>query len=253
MTHSYDDPQGVTPRDKTERWLIRGFSVILAVAAVVSLVHLVGQYRQAGPYRETLTAESIRAAAKRQAEDAVRRAEREAEAAMAQARGQLGSTTDALPPPVAVPSGDLSREEIKRSPTVRGAAITAPHRGSVSTPTRWYIPPSWPSVRSDAFPPGVSQVAVQFRCRVSRDGALSNCTATEQPAGAGLADRLRPALDRARMEPMTVEGRPVESTASFGVSFSSRPLPVAAPPASSADTGTPPAVQGPPPEPAPVG
>lgn len=249
MTHSYEDPAGAMSRGKTERMLVRAFGVTLAVAGAVSLVHLVGQYRQAAPYREAQAAERVREREAREAEQARRDAETEA-------MGRLGSGE--VPPPVAVspasPSADLSREEVQRRLAEQAVASTS-RREPVSAPLRWRIQPDWPSVRDDAFPSGVSRIGVEFRCRVSRDGVLSNCAAVENPVGTGLADRMRPALTRARMEPMMVDDRPVESSASFSISFSIRPRPpvAATKPPPEPDTPPLPPAEPPPPEPAPVG
>jgi hypothetical protein len=111
-------------------------------------------------------------------------------------------------------------------------------------------------------------MSVRFRCDVSRGGTLSNCSATEEPVGTGLAARTRPALDGARMEPLTTNGRTVEGRATFGVSYTATPRWVRPPqpPAPPAEVEKPPAYvppstlpsadrldTPPPPEPAPGG
>jgi len=242
MTHSYDDPADAGPRGKTERWLIRSFGVTLAVAAVVSLMHLVDQYRQAGPYRETLAAERAAREAQRALESqppVSTLADEAPSSASSVATGSLsGPAASAGLPNGAVRLQDLSpdqRREVERflsDEAARAPPTSRLERPSVSQPIRWYIPPSWPSVRSDAFPTGVSRMGVQFRCRVTRDGVLADCAATEEPAGTGLAARMRPALDRARVDPPTAGGRPVESQVSFGITFSAAPRRAAAPPPS---------------------
>lgn len=248
MTHSYDDRGALPPRSRADRMLALGVGVTLAVTGTLSLVHLIDQYGKAAPYREARAAERDR---EREAR-AQRAAEREAADALRDAGG-------VLPPPVAVQPGsdvvpegafrleDLpsaQRREVERLLEREGARSPVPvqtERPIVSRPLRWYIPPSWPSVRNDAFPEGVSRMRVQFRCRVTRDGSLADCTSTEQPVGTGLAARMRPALDRARVEPSMVNGRPVESRISFGVSFSAAPRRLVAPPPPPAEAEKPPA------------
>lgn len=241
MTHSYDDHGGLPARTRTERLTALGVGAVMAVAGILSLVHLIDQYRKATPWREARAAERER--------------ERQAEEAREKAADALRDARGNLPPPVAVapappgaatpPDGPFRMEDL--SPEQRRAVErmieresggatpvpqtrSRPQRPAVSQPIRWYIPPSWPSVRNDAFPDGVSRMGVQFRCRVTRDGVLARCDATESPSGAGLAARMRPALDRARVSPPTINGRAVESEITFGVSFSAAPRRVAVPP-----------------------
>jgi hypothetical protein len=219
MTHSYDDHAGLRPRTPAERVTALAVGAVLAVAGTVSLIHLVDQYGKAGPYREARAAEGAR-------ERLEREAERERREAAEQAASRIGSG-EGLPPALSVEPANpnlppeqrremerLLAEQVARTPPSPSAV-----RRAASQPLRWYIPPNWPSVRGDAFPEGVSEISVQFRCRVTRDGLLADCAATEQPAGTGLAARMRPALDRARAEPASVDGRAVESRISFGVSF----------------------------------
>lgn len=225
MTHSYDDPAETRPRGKTERWLIRAFSVTLAVATVVSLVHLVGQYRQAEPYRATQ-------AAARAARDAQRALEREPPVAT-----PVAEAPSSLPLTVPVPpTGDLSYGDALPDTAPRGASSERETHEPALGPPRWLVPPTWPSVGDDAYPSGVTRMSVRFRCNVSRGGTLSNCAATEEPAGTGLAARTRPALAGARMEPLTTNGRTVEGTVTLGVSYTAtprwvRPPQLATPPA----------------------
>lgn len=240
MTHSYDDHAGPRPRTRAERITALSVGAVLAIAGTVSLIHLVDQYNKAAPYREARAAEGAR---ERQA----REAERERRVADEEARSRIGSG-EPLPPPVAVERANPTlpnkafrledlppeqRREIERLLAEQGARTRpppSPVRSGVSQTLRWYVPPSWPSVRNDAFPEGVSRMSVEFRCRVTRDGALADCASTEQPQGTGLADRMRPALARARAEPASIDGRPVEGRISFGVSFTAGPRRSVAPP-----------------------
>ncbi len=242
MTHSYNDHGGLPARARTERMTALGVGAVMAVAGTLSLVHLIDQYRKAAPWREARAAERER--------------ERQAEAAREKAADALRDADGNLPPPVAVAPADRAnpilpngafrledlppeqRREVERLLEREGAGPASgpgstprsqPQRPSVSQTIRWYIPPSWPSVRNDAFPDGVSRMGVQFRCNVTRDGVLARCDATENPSGTGLAARMRPALDRARVDPPTVGGRAVESEITFGVSFSAAPRRVPVP------------------------
>jgi len=256
MTHSYDDPADARPRGRTERWLIRAFSATLAVATVVSLVHLVGQYRQAGPYRATQAAERAARAAQRALERQPPVATPAAEA----------SSSIPLTVPVS-PTGDPSYDDAPPDTEQRGVSSERGSREPSWGPLRWSVPPAWPSVGDDAYPSGVTRMSVRFRCNVSRGGTLSSCSATEEPAGTGLAARTRPALAGARMEPLTANGRTVEGTVTLGVSYTATPRwvrppqppaeaekppvympPSALPPTDRLETPAPP-----PPEPAPAG
>lgn len=275
MTHSYDDHAGLRPRTRAERITALAVGAALAVAGTVSLIHLVDQYGKAGPYRGARAAEDARERQEREAERERRRAD-------AEATSRIGSG-EALPPMLSVetanptlPGGPIrledlppeKRREIERLLAEQGARTPpAPSsvRPAVSQPLRWYIPPVWPTVRGDAFPEGVSEMGVQFRCRVTRAGLLADCTSTEQPAGTGLAARMRPALDRARAEPASVDGRAFESRITFGVSFTAPARRLVVPPTPPRDPEAPPAyvptsplpsadrLTAPPPEPAPEG
>lgn len=223
MTHSYDDPAGAMSRGKTERMLVRAFGVTLAVAGAVSLVHLVGQYRQAGPYRAAQAVE-------RAAEAAQRARERETPV----------PTRTFEPPPSAT------------SPSTAGASAPGAGGGDgpISGAARWKVRPDWPSIGGDLFPEGVSRISVRFRCQSNAQGVLSSCSATENPARTGLGARMRPALDAARLEPVLIGGRPLLREVEFGVSFTAEANPAPAPsepPASALPPEAPPA-----PEPAPV-
>jgi len=237
MTHSYDDHAELRPRTRAERTTALAVGAVLAVAGTVSLIHLIDQYNKAGPYREARAAESERARQEREAE-------RERRLADEEARSRIGSG-EALPPALSVepanptlPSGtarleDLppeTRREIERR--LAEERMRTPLSSTVrpAQPLRWSVPPSWPTVRGDAFPEGVSEMSVQFRCRVTRGGLLSDCASTEQPAGTGLAALMRPALDRARAEPARIDGQVVESRISFGVAFTAPPRRVVVPP-----------------------
>lgn len=238
MTHSDHHQAGPTPGAKTERLLVRGFGVTLAVAGVLSAIHLADQYRQAAPYREAKAAERALARAAGEARDAEWRAERDANQARYESRETIPSPrTLQVPTPEsgdALRLEDMSpevRREIERAIAARGEGGSRPAPSApTTTALRWSVEPDWPLLRNDDFPPGVARIEVLFRCRVTRDGALTGCNATERPVGSGLAARMRPALNGARMEPMIVDGRRIESTASFGVSFNAPPRRVVVPP-----------------------
>lgn len=218
--------------------LVRGFGVTLAVAGVLSAIHLAGQYRQAAPYRAAKAAERALADAETDRKNAEWQAERDANQARYEARETIPSPRT-LQVPTTAPGDalrleDMSpevRREIERAMAARGEGGSRPAPAApTTTALRWSAEPDWPALRNEDFPPGVSRIEVLFRCRVTRDGALAGCTSTERPAGSGLAARMRPALAGARMEPMIVDGRRIESTASFGVSFAAPPRRVVVPP-----------------------
>lgn len=243
MTYSYDHRAAPPVRTRLERGLILGGSVALAVAGVVSVVHLVDQYGKSGDYRAEL-------AAKREAERAQYAAER-------------APPVPVDPPVIAVPSSanaedpfeGLTPEErrlLERELEKHEIRVPAPApapRQSTSQPLEWARSPDWPSVGADAFPEGAGRISVQFRCRATRDGRLTNCSSREQPAGSGLAARMRPALSGARVAPTIIDGRAVESDVTFGISFTAppprwvRPTPPTPAPSS---TGEPPPVWLPP-------
>ncbi|HEY0599889.1 energy transducer TonB, partial [Brevundimonas sp.] len=108
-------------------------------------------------------------------------------------------------------------------PVVTGARPAAPQRprrdsAPVEQAVRWRVAPVY-TVRARDLAPGVTRASVRFSCTVRRDGTLTACTARETPPGSGLAAATLPALANARMEPMLIDGRAVESVATLGVSY----------------------------------
>ncbi|NJC40210.1 hypothetical protein GGQ87_000468 [Brevundimonas alba] len=196
MTQQYQ-PAGSQPSNSRDwRGLLPGAAVAagLAAASAISLVHLSSAWDAGADFR-----------ANRAAEAEARRLRLEAEKA----------------PPVAVPIPE--RRDIVAPPVVvTGSRPTGTQPAARAEPirqtVRWVVRPNF-AVRARDLPPGPGSVSVSFRCTVRRDGTLTGCSARETPAGSGLAALTRPALDSARMEPILIDGLPVESVATFAVSY----------------------------------
>lgn len=240
MTYGYDDHTPIPARSKADRIRIWSIGATLAVVGVVSAVYLTDQYRAAAPWRAAQEAERLREREAR-AEEKARQEAIEAERIAA-----ADAPLNPQPPVIgsAAPKFEtMSQDELRRYLEEHGVsadaapvpARTRTPRAEPSQPLEWAIRPQWPALRGYTFPEGVTRIRVDFGCAVSRTGVLSDCRATESPAGTGLGARMRPALAAARMQPMTRGGRPVDGEATISVSFDARPpAPVPVPPASPA-------------------
>ena len=229
MTYGYDDHTPIPARSRTDRLIVWSVGLTLTVIGVASAIYLADQYRAAAPWRAAQESERLREREARAAEDARR------EAIEAQRAAEADAALNPQVPVITAPAPDLesmSEEELRRYLEQQGvipggAPATTPGRTSrdepVSGPLEWAVRPRWPALRDYTFPAGVSRIRVDFGCRVSRTGVLSDCRATEIPSGTGLAARMRPALADARMQPMTRGGRAVDGEATIGVFFDARP------------------------------
>jgi hypothetical protein len=197
-------------RPRGGRGLALSAAVAIALAAVnaLALIHLSERWTAAAPER----------AARRAASAAAERAY-QAEAASERRRDDLDGRNGEAAQRRAL--ADLKRRSEALSAGARPAAAPA---APVSQPVVWRVEPTFQLRRSD-IAPGFTDVAVRFNCRVTREGTLTACGAVETPHGSGLARATLPALDKARLEPIVVDGRAVESTISFGVSFRFAPPP----------------------------
>lgn len=241
MTHQHQYPAPADGRDW--RKLVPGavVAVTLAGASALSLIHLSSAWRDGAPYR-----------AERAAEAEARRAERAA---------------TPVPPVPTGPASDMDGPEVIATGPRPSGPTTArePRAAAAEQPVRWLVAPVY-NIRARDLAPGVTRASVRFNCTVRRDGTLTGCTASETPAGSGLAAVTLPALANARMEPMLIDGRAVPSVATLGVSYERQAAPPprpAAPPARETGPVTdnapvsllapPTAVSAPPPESTPAG
>ncbi|RZJ41171.1 MAG: hypothetical protein EON86_11010 [Brevundimonas sp.] len=228
MTYGYDDHAPIPARSRTDRIMVWGVGLTLTVIGLASAIYLADQYRAAAPWRAAQESERLREREARAAEEARR------EAIQAERMAAAEAPLDAQPP-VIVPAAPnfeaMSQEELRRYLEEHGVDVAgartrpapAPRAEPDSQPLEWAIRPQWPALRGYTFPEGVTRIRVDFGCAVSRTGVLSDCRATEIPAGTGLAARMRPALAAARMRPMTRGGRPVDGEATISVHFDARP------------------------------
>ena len=229
MTYGYDDHTPIPARSRTDRFTVWSVGLILTVIGVASAIYLADQYRAAAPWRAAQESERLREREAR-AEEKARQDAIEAE--------RIAAADAPLNPqaPVVVPSAPnfeaMSQAELRRYLEEHGVSADAapvptptrtPRAEPDSRPLEWAIRPQWPALRGYTFPDGVTRIRVDFGCAVSRTGVLSDCRATESPAGTGLAARMRPALAAARMQPMTRGGRPVDGEATISVHFDARP------------------------------
>ena len=220
MTHSYDHHAEIPPRSKTDRLIVWAVGLTMAAVGAVSLVYLVDQYRDAGPWREAL---AVKRAMARDAAEA-ERARRAAVYDPAPVVTPVAPAADSEPPFENMTPDQ--RRDVERLLAAQRGRQAAP-AASPSVPMRWAVRPAWPGVGGDVFPAGATRIGVTFRCTVSRTGVMTRCVATESPAGTGLGARMQPALMAARMEPLMENGRAVPSEVSVSVSFENRPRPVA--------------------------
>jgi hypothetical protein len=193
---------------------------VLAAASAVSLVYLGGRYQEAAPHRAAMAVERERQASIRTAEEERRTAELREREAAADLRGDNGQE-----------AADRALVELARNPdfpvTVAPGVPAAPRKSEPARrPTtyalRWATRPNW-QVRVADIPESMPTAGVRFRCTVQTDGSLTGCSTTEIPAGSGLAARLLPFLDDARMEPVIEDGRAIRTQATFSVSFDRPP------------------------------
>lgn len=119
------------------------------------------------------------------------------------------------------------KAEDARLPVAVPDAPANPARAA-DVPIVWTAHPRWPALTSEDLPDGVDVAGARFNCTVDAEGALSDCTGTDLPEGTGLAERLLPALEQARMKPLLMGGRPLHSKVSFTVQFAARPDPAPA-------------------------
>ena len=183
-----------------------GVALVLTGASAASLVHLADAWRAGAPVR---------------AERARRDAERKAALLAPEAPPLDAAGAEAVPArgpsPILLP-------EVSAPP-----AVAAPRPVAIERSVRWIVRPAY-TVRDSDLAPGVTRATAHFRCTLRPDGRLTGCGTSETPAGAGLAAAALPALAEARMEPMTIDGRPVESVATFSIAWERRARPLPPPP-----------------------
>lgn len=196
---------------KGSRATVIGLGLAMSAAMVVSLVHLSQRWQDAAPERE---ARAIEAANRR----AAAAAQEQADAAEAERLRTSG----------AAPAEPAVDQTITVQAPPRPVVTAVPARRTESRPVRWVSEPRFRIPAEILMKPGPDRVSVMFECRVSRSGSLSGCTGTETPRGFGILGAARGALSEARLEPLLVDGRPVESVVTFGHNWT-RPRAIPAP------------------------